>query len=191
MGKYDLLLRTFSQNFPKEFVKGFLPPNTEFTLVGWTDTQLTTKERRMDKAIKILVDDKEALLHVEFQTEPDSDMDHRVFEYHNLLALAECGIYHNKPPPIKSIVILLTGTKDPGPLSREYKTSWEGEPFCGVRYDVVPVYLMSIEELEAKQSLLWLVFAPLTIDAEEDKIKELLKRIEEHVDNKQTLHCAI
>ena len=118
-------------------------------------------------------------------------MDHRVFEYHNLLALSEYDIHPKNPPPIKSVVILLTGPKDPGPLSREYKTSWEDEPFCGVRYNIIPVYLLSLEELEAKGSLMWLVFAPLTIDAEEDKIKGLLKRVEERVDDKQTLHCAI
>ena len=70
---------------------------------------------------------------------------------------------------------------------REYRTSWIGQPFCGIRYEIEPVYKLTLAELEERQSLMWLSFAPLTVDADEDKIKELLTRLEERFGSKREI----
>ena len=72
-------------------------------------------------------------------------------------------------------------------LVREYRTSWIGQPFCGIRYEIEPVYKLTLAELEERQSLMWLSFAPLTVDVDEDKIKELLKRLEERFGSKREI----
>ena len=72
-------------------------------------------------------------------------------------------------------------------LVREYRTSWIGQPFCGIRYEIEPVYKLTLAELEERQSLMWLSFAPLTVDVDEDKIKELLTRLEERFGSKREI----
>ena len=187
MGTIDITLRAIVEKSPEDLVKGILAPGTQFQVGEWIESQLTVRERRLDKALKLKIADKEHLLHVEFQVEQGSNLGFRVYEYHSMLALAVSNSHPEPPPPIKSVVILLKGPQKIGPLQRKYQTSWSEEPFCGVHYTIDPIYLLSLEELEKRQSLLWLIFAPLTVNAEVCKIKELLERLEKKFGNKEKI----
>ena len=187
MGDYDNILRYFSSKHPKDLVGGLLPPGTEFEVLESIETQVTERERRLDQALKILLNRKEVILHVEFQSEWKTELDWRMFEYHNLLAFQRHDSDPKQPTPIRSVVVLLKGPQKLGPLVREYRTLWDSQPFCGIRYEIEPIYKQTIAELEKRQSLMWLAFAPLTVDVDEDKIKELLKRLEERFGSKREI----
>ena len=187
MGEYDNILRYLARKHSKDLVVGLLPQGTEYKVLESIETQVTERERRLDQTLKILINNKEAILHVEFQAEWRTKLDWRIFEYHNLLAFACYDSEPKAPTPIRSVVILLSGPEKLGPLVREYRTSWDDQPFCGIRYEIEPLYKLTLAELEERQSLMWLSFAPLTVDVDEDKIKELLTRLEERFGSKREI----
>ena len=185
MGEYDIALRTFARIFAAELVQGLWPPGTDFKVLDSSESQVTERERRLDKSIKVLINGEEVILHVEFQVKWETNLSWRMFEYHNLLAFERHDSDPKTPTPIRSVVILLTGPEDLGSLQKEYRTSLSSQPFCGVRYEIEPVYKLTLEELEKRESLMWLAFAPLTVDVDEAKIKELLKRLENRFGSKR------
>jgi hypothetical protein len=83
-------------------------------------------------------------------------------------------------PRIRSTLVLLSGREKPWPEYGEYRTSPdapEGEPFSGVKFRIDAVYQRTVAELEARGSPLWMVFAPLAVDADPERMKAVLDKL--------------
>ena len=95
-------------------------------VVGWLDTQVTTLERRLDKALGLLVDGELCALQTEFELclRPKR-MDGRVSTYQ---ALFHMGRSVEAPdasrPPIESLVVMLSGRAKPWPRERKIRIGW-------------------------------------------------------------------
>jgi hypothetical protein len=173
----DLTLRHVSRQFPEQFARALLPGATTLSVAGWLDTQITARQRRLDRALDVEVDGQRRLLHGEWQLAMTADVPLRVFEYHVLfaLALADGATSAEPAPPIESVVVLLSGREEPWPEHAEYRTSPLGSAFSGVSYRIDAVYQRTIAELSARESPLWLIFAPLAIDADADGMARMIE----------------
>ena len=135
-------------------------------VVGWMDTQVTSLERRLDKALLLKRDGEERVLHTELTLDLPQNMPYRIHEYQALLLMALSGEDpRHSLPPIESVVIVLRGRKEPLPAKGELRTGWPESEWSGTRFRIEAVYQRRIEELMARQSPLWLVFTPLARDA--------------------------
>lgn len=164
----DMTLRHVSRQFPATFARALLPPGTRVSAATWLDTQVTARQRRLDRALDVIANGRRRLEHTEWQLKWDPDLPERLFEYHFLIALALVGEVPRRRdrPPIRSTVVLLSGRKKPWPARSEYRTSPTGEPFTGVVFHVDAVYQRTVSELTTRASPFWLVFAPLAVDAD-------------------------
>ncbi|MEZ4308383.1 MAG: hypothetical protein R3F14_10105, partial [Polyangiaceae bacterium] len=160
----DLILRHVTRRFPEDFAKALLPPGTQITSATWLDTQVTSRQRRLDRALEVVIDQLCRLEHTEWQLEWVNDLPLRIFEYHVMTALAVA--HRPSPPQIRSTVVLLSGREEPWPSQGVYRTSPPGEPFSGVSFAIDAVYQRTIAELSARGSPLWMMFAPLAVDAD-------------------------
>ena len=177
----DLTLRHVSRQFPDQFARVFLPPGSVIDGASWLDTQLTQRQRRLDRALDVVANGARRLLHVEWQLDMAADVPFRLYEYHVLLALAvaaeaPAGV---EPPPIETRIVLLSGREEPWPAEGEYRTSPSEAPFSGVRYRIEPVYQRTVAELAARDSALWLIFAPLAVDADAAQMEQVVKELRE------------
>jgi predicted transposase YdaD len=175
----DLILRHVSRQFPQELARALLPPGTPVAAVAWPETQVTARQRRLDRALDITTaGGQRHCAHVEWQMEMEPDVPFRVFEYHTLLATALGSVRPSATvePPIRSTVVLLSGSERPWPEEGEYRTSPPGEPFSGVTFRIDPVYQRTVAELEARGPM-WAIFAPLAVDADPDGMKRVLARL--------------
>jgi hypothetical protein len=64
-----------------------------------------------------------------------------------------------------STVVLLSGREKPWPAYGRYRTSPREQRFPGVRFRIDAVYQRTLAELRRRESTLWMVFAPLAVDA--------------------------
>jgi hypothetical protein len=164
----DMTLRNVSQQFPTTFARAILPPGMNVSAATWLDTQMTARQRRLDRVLDIVADGRRRLEHTEWQLEWEKDLPERLFEYHFLIALAvvaETPERHLRPP-IRTTVVLLSGREKPWPAQDEYRTSPDGEPFTGVVFHIDAVYQRTVAELAGRESPFWLMFAPLAVDAD-------------------------
>ncbi|MBK8257833.1 MAG: hypothetical protein IPK82_34845 [Polyangiaceae bacterium] len=169
----DLTLRHVSRQFPRSFAKALLPNREEITAATWLDTQVTSRQRRLDRVIEVQVGEERRLEHVEWQLEWEANVPERLFEYHVLVAMTvmdKTSAAHLRPP-IRSTVVLLSGREKPWPNSGEYRTSPQGELFSGVSFEIEAVYQKTVAELCARASPFWLIFAPLAVDADANNMK--------------------
>lgn len=187
----DLVLRHVSRLFPEQFARALAPPGATLTVNGWLDTQVTARQRRLDRALDAMVNGHRCLLHGEWQLRMTGAVPFRIYEYHVLLVLALADELATAPispdpstdpeapwlPPIESTLVLLSGREEPWPAEGEFRTSPQSAPFSGVRFRIEPVYQRTVAELEAKGSLLWMIFAPLAVDATGEKMGEVLARL--------------
>lgn len=146
----DLVLRHVSRLFPEQFARALLPPDSVVLSAAWMDTQVTSRQRRLDRALDVRTAAGERrLLHNEWQLRMDGDVPFRIFEYHVLLALslmdelaaAKAGAEPANPaalrssaelnPPLESTLVLLSGREDPWPEQGEFRTSPADAPFSG------------------------------------------------------------
>jgi hypothetical protein len=164
----DLTLRHVSRQFPEDFARAILPSGMKVSSAAWLDTQATSRQRRLDRVLEVVANGKRRLEHTEWQLEWQGNVPLRLFEYHVLLALAAASESTDgkRPPPIRSTLVLLSGREKPWPAQGEYRTSPPGEPFTGVAFRIDAVYQRTVAELEARKSPLWLMFAPLAVDAD-------------------------
>jgi hypothetical protein len=110
-----------------------------------------------------------------------------VYEYHVLLSLVEgekVGA-DGEPLPIESVVVLLSGREEPWPAHGEHRTSRPGARFSGVRFRIDPVYQRTVAELMARESPLWLVFAPLARDAGETTLKAAIEALKQRTSRRE------
>lgn len=175
----DLTLRHVTRQFPEQFARALLPPGAVITAASWPDTQVTSRQRRLDRALDVTVDGERRFEHTEWQLEMEADVPLRVFEYNTLfaLALAAEAPTGTKVPRIRSTLVLLSGRDKAWPAEGEYRTSPEGAPFSGVSYRIDAVYQRTVAELAARGSPLWMIFAPLAVDADPDRMKQVLDKL--------------
>jgi hypothetical protein len=170
-GDVDLVLRHVSRRFPEHFARALLPPGSRIASAAWLDTQVTARQRRLDRALDVRTQAGDRrLLHTEWQLRFEGDLPFRVYEYHALLAFElhdelEAAGAERAPPHVESTVVLLGGREEPWPAWGEYRTSPPDAPFSGVHFRIDAVYQRTVAELEAKDSPLWMIFAPLSVDA--------------------------
>jgi hypothetical protein len=178
----DLTLRHVSRQFPEQLARALLAPGTVITEARWFETQVTSRQRRLDRAIEVVADGTRSIEHNELQLEMEADTPFRIYEYHTLtaLALVDATPAGATPPRIRSTLVLLSGREKPWPEHGEYRTSPdapEGEPFSGVKFRIDAVYQRTVAELEARGSPLWMVFAPLAVDADPERMKAVLDKL--------------
>jgi hypothetical protein len=164
----DLTLRHVAHQFPEALAHALLPGARRITRCAWRDTQLSTRERRMDKSLYVVADGVARIEHVEWQSRWTHDLLLRVYEYHCLttLALHAAAPRGKRVPRVRSTVVLLGGrTKLPWPPRMRFRASPPGEPFSGLRVCVDAVYQRTVDELTRRGAPLWSVFAPLAVDA--------------------------
>ena len=163
----DLTLRHLTQRFPDKLARALLPEAQTLTEVSWEETQVTARQRRMDRGLRVIADGIARIEHIEWQLRWEIDLPYRVYEYHCLQAmgLREAAPEGKRPPHLRSTVVLLSGREAPWPRWGAYRTSPKGERFSGVRFRIEPVYQYTLDALRARRSALWMVFAPLAADA--------------------------
>jgi hypothetical protein len=175
----DLVLRHISRQFPEALARALVKTLAPIEVGSWIDTQVSGRQRRLDRALEMSVGGVPGLLHVEWQLEMTADVPFRVYEYHVLLSLAEADLARpgKEPLPIDSVVVLLSGREDRWPPEGDYRTSRPERRFSGVRFRIEPVYQYTVAELMARDSPLWLIFAPLAVDADERSLQQVIEAL--------------
>lgn len=178
----DLALRHLSQRFPDDLARALLPDARSLTGCVWGETQLAARQRRMDRGLFVVADELRRLEHVEWQTRWERALPYRVYEYNTLqsLALREAASEGERVPRVRSTVVLLGGREGPWPSHGAYRTSPVGERFSGVRFRIEAVYQRTLAELRGLGSTLWMVFAPLALDATSDAMPAVIKELRDH-----------
>jgi hypothetical protein len=174
----DLILRHVSRQFPEHLARALLPPGTVVTSARWSDTQVTSRQRRLDRALEVVVGGRRRLEHTEWQLEMVADVPFRVYEYNTLtsIALAAETPAGEETPRVQSTVVLMSGREAPWPARGAYRTSPDEEPFSGVTFRIDAVYQRTVAELEARGPL-WTLFAPLAVDADPARMNAVLDRL--------------
>lgn len=188
----DQVLRHVSRQFPEELARALLPPGAAVTAVTWPETQITARQRRLDRALDLTAGGQRRYAHVEWQMEMEADVPFRIFEYHTMLATVLAG---DKPstasqPPIRSTVVLLSGREKPWPSEGQYRTSPPDEPFSGVTFQIDAVYQRTVAELEARGPM-WMIFTPLAVDANPENMKRVFARLRAELPKRQSDELAI
>ena len=178
----DLTLRHVTHRFPDELARALLPGATSLTDCAWRDTQLTARERRLDKSLYVVADGVARVEHVEWQMRWTRQLLHRMYEYHALttLALHDEARGGERVPRVQSTVVLLGGRRaTPWPAHMRYRTTPATEPFSGLRVRVEAVYQRTLAELAARASPLWMIFAPLAIDASRENLPAVVRALKQ------------
>jgi hypothetical protein len=153
-------------------------PAPVITEVSWFETQLTSRQRRLDRALDVTASGERRLEHTEWQLEMTADMPFRMYEYNTLFALALAAETPagQKTPRIRSTLVLLSGREDPWPAEGEYRTSPEDAPFSGLSFRIDAVYQRTVAEIAARGPL-WTIFTPLAVDADPEQMKGVLDKL--------------
>ncbi len=177
VNEVDLVLRHVTHRFPDELARALLPDAASLTGCSWLDTQLTARDRRLDKGLYVVADGEPMVEHVEWQLRWTSDLLFRMYEYHSLytLALRESAPKATRAPRVHSTVVLLGGREAPWPPIKRFRTVPRGEPFSGLCVHVEAVYQRTVAELASRRSPLWMIFAPLAVDASRDNLPEVVR----------------
>jgi len=164
MGEIDIALRHLATQHSAALAATYVDSG-EVEVKGWSESQMTWSERRLDKALELKVNGRRVLLHLEFQTEWRTELAWRVFEYQAMLALAHIEAGHADPPAIHSVVILLGGPAEVKAGVHSYGIGWDGRPFNGVHFHVDRIDLLTVADLAKRPGAFWLALTPLTRDA--------------------------
>jgi hypothetical protein len=116
-----------------------------------------------------------------------------MFEYHVLqaMALREAAKRGARVPSVLSTVVLLSGRAEPWPTYARYRTSPRGERFSGVRFRIDAVYQRTLAELRARENALWMVFAPLAVDATAEAMPRVLDDLRTRVTRERFKELAV
>ena len=134
-----LVLRHISRQFPEALARALVKTRDPIVVGSWTDTQVTGRQRRLDRALEVSVGGRPGLLHVEWQLTMTAEIAFRVYEYNVLLSPAQGDATRpgEEPLPIESVVVLLAGREERWPAEGEYRTSRREGRFSGVRFRIV------------------------------------------------------
>jgi hypothetical protein len=148
MGDADITLRHLARRRPEELVRALVPEGCPIEVLGWVDSQVTSIERRLDKALRLRIDGEPRVLHVEFCFALRDDVPDRVVEYLGFLFTALRREAPGQPvPPIESVTVVLSGGKRRLPATGQRRIAWPGRPFSGVRFRIDAVYQRTLAEL--------------------------------------------
>lgn len=182
----DLSLRSLSRMFAEALARIVARPDEQIRTLAWGETQLTARQRRLDRSLHIEIGRNHCrLLHIEWTMRLNERVRERTAEYHLLSAIAarrdarrqrKRGL-RQRLISVDTVVVVLTGRVKPWPRFGTYRTSRKGKPFVGIRFRIEPVYQRTVAELESKGSLFWLAFVPLAKDADEEKLGRTLARV--------------
>ncbi len=183
----DTMLRHVSRRHPHALPRVLFDIDQPIADVRFVETQITARQRRVDRALCIKVGEEYRLLHIEWTYRLDRFVGARVYEYHHLIVMGaemdakahrESGGRASKPMRVDSVVVVLTGPKTKRlPKIGFYRTSSTEEKFSGVRYRIEAIYERTVSELEAMGSDFWLAFAPLAVDGDAANLKRVLETL--------------
>ncbi|MFO0755344.1 MAG: hypothetical protein U0359_02560 [Byssovorax sp.] len=181
MGDADITLRHITRRYAEALARPYVPEGP-LEILGWADTQLTALERRLDRTLLVRLGGKAHALGIELEYRYEPDLPDRIHEYQGLFRMAQRAERSaERPPPIESVVILLTGRRAPWPEEKSLRTGWRGRRFSGTRFRVDAVYQRTVAELEARASPFWLAFAPLARDASATRMRAVIDSIRRDV----------
>jgi len=178
----DTLLRRISRRYPEALLRLF-DIQEHAQISGWVDTQISARQRRLDRALGVVVDGTNQQLHVEWTERWTRRVEERVFEYNHLISdAARVDVYATRkkgqraprPPPVDSAVVVLTGRKEKWPEYGEHRTSSDTGKFSGVQFRFEAIYQKTVAEMEAMGSVFWLVFVPVAVDVDQDKLLRVI-----------------
>jgi hypothetical protein len=187
MSEADEALRVVSRRFPEALARALTSPEASVRAAQWIETQFTRRARRLDRALQVEVDGRVEVHHVEWAWRWSRRIPYRMFEYHTMSAMALHDEDAPQTPPIRSVVVLLSGRERSWPAECEHRTSPLDAPFAGVRVRVDAVYQQPIEALRARGSELWMAFAPLALDADERGVRRVADELRERVPDEALL----
>ena len=175
----DLTLRHLTRCFPDDLARALLPGAKTLTEVTWLETQVAERQRRTDRGLLVVADGRPRVELVEWQLRWELDLPYRMYEYHALqsMGLRDSTPKGKRPPRMRSTVVLLSGREWPWPAWGAYRTSPRGERFSGVRFRIEPVYQYTLDALRAQRSPLWMVFAPLAVDATPEAMHRVVQEL--------------
>jgi len=177
MGDADITLRHISRRHAEGLARPYVPDGP-LEIVGWADTQVTAVERRLDKTLLLRFGGEVHALEIEFEYRYEPDLPDRVHEYQALCRMAfRDAAPEQRPPPMDTVVILLTGRARRWPPAQALRTGWRRRAFSGTRFRIDAVYQRTVAELQARGSPFWLVFTPLARDATIDQIRAVVAEI--------------
>jgi len=189
----DASLRAVSRMFAEPLARIVVGRQTELRRLEWGETQVVARQRRLDRLLYVDDDrNRRRLLHFEWTMRLNRRVGERAAQYHMDAIWAARRDERQLPleqrhrwVSIESIVVVLTGRKKLWPRYGKYQTSPRGSRFTGVRFRIEAVYQQTVQELEAKGELFWLVFVPLAIDADEPKLRQTVKRLRNEANEEQ------
>ncbi|MEM6317013.1 MAG: hypothetical protein AAF960_05045 [Bacteroidota bacterium] len=159
---YDKIFKENAEELFRPLIEEKL--NVRFTsFKPMKEKMQTTVEREMDFFYEVLTEAGEAfILHLEFQTEDDTEMLYRFSEYHGMAL-------RRKRQPIKHLVIFLG--KGISKMETELPKS---QVFTG--FEVINIFKLNTEELLTSQVPSYVIAAILT-DITTDKVESILRMI--------------
>jgi hypothetical protein len=162
----DLALRHVTRAHPGELAEALLGPCSDEARgeARWLDTQLSQRQRRLDRLLEVPRGNTRTWLHVEWQRRWEPRLPFRVFEYHALAAIAAADERLPRPR-VESVVVLLSGRSQPWPPGLQYRTSPGERRFSGARFRMEAVYQQTAAQLLGR-GLLFSLFTPLAVDAD-------------------------
>ena len=81
MGDVDIALRHVTTRHPEDIARRFVPAGEEIVSMRWLDTQVASRERRLDKGLLVQLRGHRLVIHVEWCIDDDPDLGWRVLEY--------------------------------------------------------------------------------------------------------------
>lgn len=178
-----MALRQLSTRYAHALTGRYATAATRPELIGWSESTLARRERRLDRALQFKFDGRRHLFHLEFQWRWTADMPTRMFEYQAMLALAMVEEFGGPPPPIKSVVVLLDGPMSVDLSSVTIPLSWPRESFTGMRFTIDRIYSACVADLVDRGDPFWLALTPLTRDATAPTLREVLVHLQETEDD--------
>jgi hypothetical protein len=180
MGDADITLRHLSRRHAEAIARTYASGAIE--IVRWADTQVTAVERRLDKTLLVRRARRLHALEIEIQYRYERDLPDRVHEYQGLCRMAFRDAQPAvPPPPMETVVILLTGRRAPWPRERALRTGWRGRKFSGTRFRIDAVYQRTVAQLVARGSPFWLAFTPLARDATPEAMRRVVAMLRAQV----------
>jgi hypothetical protein len=128
VGDADITLRHLCRRHAEALARPYVTGGP-LEIVGWADTQVTAAERRLDKTLLLRVSRRLQALEVEFAYRYERDLPERVHAYQGLSRMAFRAERPGKrPPPMQSVVILLTGRRKRWPWRRGIRSRSRTRP---------------------------------------------------------------
>jgi len=164
---FDRSVKALARRYPEPFVRVALGSTDDLTVETIENPEINLPERRLDFVYGLRQEDREYILHLEFQLEHQADVPERMFTY-NALPTAAYG------RPVLSAVIYLE-RRGYRQLPQEYVVEFRGRPVHTFPYLVVRLwdYAEAISSGQLKE------LAPLLILLTEEKDEKVLARCRE------------